>query len=161
MYAPKRFDLGWADLVVGLWACATPRRRGTLARRLESRWSPANDALVCLSVRTGFDLYLTALGLPRGSEVLISAVTIPDMVRIIESHGLVPVPVDVDLQRLAVRIDALERAATSATRVIVVAHLFGSRMPLGCEWRKLGKQEQQAHPAGWSELLTETHALYS
>jgi hypothetical protein len=37
-------------------------------------------ALVCLSVRSGLDLVLSCLALPRGSEVIMSAVTISHMV---------------------------------------------------------------------------------
>jgi dTDP-4-amino-4,6-dideoxygalactose transaminase len=33
---------------------------------------------------------------PNGTEVIMSAVNIPDMVRIVKEHGLVPVPFDVD-----------------------------------------------------------------
>ena len=131
MYAPKRIDIGWSDLLAGLLACAARRRTTEVAKRVASRWSPAGDAIACLSVRTGLELYLSAVDLPRGSEVLMSAITIPDMVRIVEHHGLVPVPVDVDLHTLGVSVEAVERAVTSATRAIVVAHLFGSRMPLG------------------------------
>ena len=63
---------------------------------------PAADGEdVFLSVRTALDLLLEAWALPRGSEVLMSAVTIPDMVAIVRHHGLVPVPVDLDMRRLA------------------------------------------------------------
>jgi perosamine synthetase len=130
MFAPKRLDIGWTDIAAGLLRGVTARHRVDLAARLESRWSPAGDAFACLSVRTGFDLYLSAVDLPRGSEVIVSAITIPHMVRIIEDHGLVPVPVDLDMKTLAVERAALGRALTPATRAILVAHLFGSRMPL-------------------------------
>ena len=70
---------------------------------------PADEAIVFLSVRTGWDLLLTALALPAGSEVVTSAVTIPDMVRIIEHHGLTPVPVDVDAVGLEIDLEQLER----------------------------------------------------
>ncbi|HKV07854.1 MAG TPA: DegT/DnrJ/EryC1/StrS family aminotransferase, partial [Thermoanaerobaculia bacterium] len=70
------------------------------------------------------------LDLPPGSEVLMSALTIRDMVRIVDGHGLVPVPVDLDPRTLAVSPEALARAVSPKTRAIVVAHLFGSRMPM-------------------------------
>lgn len=60
----------------------------------------------------------------------MSALTIRDMTRIVEEHGLVPVPVDLDARTLAVRPESLARAVTPKTRAIVVAHLFGSRMPM-------------------------------
>lgn len=53
------------------------------------------------------------------------------MARVVERQGLVPVPVDLDLETLQPRAGLLERALTSRTRVLVVAHLFGSRADLG------------------------------
>lgn len=85
---------------------------------------------MCLSVRSGFDLLLGALALPKYSEILVSAVTHPDMVRIIERHGLRPVPVDLDLMTLAPRGDLLMVGRSPRTRAILVAHLFGSRVNL-------------------------------
>jgi dTDP-4-amino-4,6-dideoxygalactose transaminase len=84
-----------------------------------------------LSVRSGLDLLLGALDLPRGSEVLISAITIRDMIRIIEHHGLVPVPVDLDPQRMSPSAEAWRQAVTPATKLILVAHLFGGRAEMG------------------------------
>ena len=74
-----------------------------------------------MSVRAGFELLLDALELPTGSEVAVSAVTHPDMCRIIQRHGLRAVPVDIDEDKLAPRLDLLEEAITSRTRAILVA----------------------------------------
>ena len=60
----------------------------------------------------------------------MSAMTIPDMARIVRHHGYVPIPVDLDIATAAPTIDALERATTTATRGLIVAHLFGGRIPL-------------------------------
>jgi dTDP-4-amino-4,6-dideoxygalactose transaminase len=49
---------------------------------------------------------------------------------IIARHELIAVPLDIDLQTLAVDAAALRRAITTNTKAILVAHLFGSRMPL-------------------------------
>ncbi len=110
--------------------CLTRWDRAGLADDLEDLWSAADDAFACLSVRSGFDLWLKALQLPVGSEVLVSAITIRDMVRIIESHGLVPVPVDLQPDDLSVDLESLERAISPRTRAILVAHLFGTRQRL-------------------------------
>ena len=133
MIPRKRIDIGWADLASGLLACVTPGAPGKMARavaRVESAWHTARGNLACLSVRSGFDALLGVLQLPAGSEVLVSAVTIRDMTRIIEAHGLGAVPVDVDTQTLAVTRAALENALTPRTRAVLVAHLYGSRMPM-------------------------------
>jgi perosamine synthetase len=92
--------------------------------------SVREDALVAFSVRSAFELLLGGLRLEPGSEVLMSAITHPDMARIVERHGLVPVPVDLDLETLQPREDLLERALTPRTRALVFAHLFGARADL-------------------------------
>jgi len=125
-----RLDIGWIDLAYGAASSLRPSSRPALERRVEALWSPAGDALACLSVRSGLDLLLTALDYPPGSEILVSAVTIRDMVRILEHHQLVPVPVDLDMQTLSVRVASLKCAITPKTKAILVAHLFGSRMSL-------------------------------
>jgi len=130
MLSRMRLDIGWSDLAYGLAQSFLPRNRERLQRSVEQHWSANEDAIACLSVRTGFDLLLKSLNLPRGSEVLVSALTIKDMVRIIEENGLVPVPVDVDLSRLEPTLEHLSTAVTPQTRLILVAHLFGTRLNL-------------------------------
>lgn len=130
MLPRKKLDIGWTDLLAGITSCFRSGDPHAVRRRIEREWSPRNDAVICLSVRSGFDLLLQALALPRGSEILLSAVTIRDMVRIVEEHGLVPVPVDLDMRTLSLDPDSLHRCVSERSRALVVAHLFGSRMPL-------------------------------
>ena len=101
MWVRKRLDIRWSELASALRDCLLSWERESRAEDLEDLWS-AGDALACLSVRSGFDLWLEALQLPPGSEVLVSAITIRDMVRIIEAHNLVPVPVDLNPEDLSV-----------------------------------------------------------
>src|SRR6185369_11602384 len=70
------------------------------------------------------------LAFPRGSEIIVSAITIPHVVDILLEHGLVLVPVDIDLSTLAIDADDVRTAITPRTKAILVAHIFGSRMPL-------------------------------
>ena len=63
--------------------------------------------------------------------MLVSAITIPDMIRIIEHHGLVAVPVDIDPERMAPSVEQWQQAITPATRLMLVAHLFGGRTEMG------------------------------
>jgi len=127
MWVRKRFDIGWSDIFYGLAAGLIPGQRERRNERVCSCWSDADDAIVCLSVRTGFDLLFQTLALPAGSEVLFSALTIPDMAKIARHHGLTPVPVDLDREDLKPNIERLRAAITSKTRMLVVAHLFGTR----------------------------------
>lgn len=129
MWARKRIDIGWLDLAFGLGCCFVPGFRTRLERATEATW-PDDNTIVCLSVRSGFDLLLQALQLPRGSQLLISAVTIPDMARIIESHHLVPVPVDLDPNHMSSNLDSLAALITPQTRAVLVAHLFGGIAPM-------------------------------
>ena len=111
-------------------ACVMPGDVARATAKVEAAWRTARANLACLSVRSGFDALLGALHLPAGSEVLVSAMTIRDMTRIIEAHGLVAVPVDFDMQTLTVSRASLERALSPRTCALLVAHLFGSRMPM-------------------------------
>lgn len=86
--------------------------------------------MVCLSVRSAFDLLLAALDLAPGDELVLTAVTHPEMARIGEAHGLRVVPVDIDPATLAPLPGALDDAISARTRMVVVAHLFGSRTDL-------------------------------
>ena len=120
MWPRLQLDIGWGDLALGLGA--------TFARRRAPRLPP--DAFACLSVRTGFDLLLRALALPPGSEVLMTGLTIPHMPALVEHHGLVPVPLDLDPGTLAPSVDEVAARCTARTRLLVVAHLFGGRVDL-------------------------------
>jgi len=123
-----RLDVSFADLLFALTACIGARR-GDREDRLLRAWGDSKG-VVCLSVRSAFDLLLDALALLPGDEIAFSAVTHPDMVRIAEAHGLRPLPVDLDPETLAPKLDAFERALTPRTRLLVVAHLFGGRAEL-------------------------------
>jgi len=130
MWVRKRLDIGFRDLAFGMLHSVVPASRAALQRRLEADWSRWGDCLACLSVRTGLDLLLAALELPPKSEILMSAMTIPDMARIVEHHGLLPVPVDLDPDTLGPNLASLRRAVTPASRAIVVAHLCGGRVSM-------------------------------
>jgi dTDP-4-amino-4,6-dideoxygalactose transaminase len=130
MWVRKRIDIGWLDLASAAANCFIPRLRFAARDAVEAAWSSDGRAFACLSVRTGFDLALAALKFPHGSEVLISALTIPDMVRIIEHHGLIPVPIDLHGEDMSPQVELLEQAVTPKTKAILVAHLLGGRFDL-------------------------------
>lgn len=126
-----RVDVSMGDLLFGMAACVGRWGRGRLTARTLGACGAEEDGMVCLSVRTGWDLWLRTSGLGEGDEVLVSAVTHPEMARIARLHGLRVVPVDLAPETLAPRAGALEAAFTSRTRAVLVAHLFGGRVDLG------------------------------
>jgi dTDP-4-amino-4,6-dideoxygalactose transaminase len=130
MWSRKRFDIGWLDMLDGGLGCLACWDRAGAQQAVERLWSSEGDALACLSVRTGWDLLLSAADFPPGSEVLMSAVTIPDMAQIIEHHGLTPVPLDLDPETMLPSPEQIEAAVTLRTKAVLVAHLFGTSSSL-------------------------------
>ena len=122
-------DISTPDLFFGLRACRRASR-GETEKQALAAWDGGQEGLACLSVRSGFDLLLQALQLEPGDEVAVSAITHPDMVRILDSHGLRALPVDLDPNTLTPRPELLERVIGPRARAILVAHLFGSRADL-------------------------------
>jgi perosamine synthetase len=119
---PRRaLDIRWSHLLYALARCASVRI---------SALAPPDDTLPVLSVRSGLDALLHSLALPAGSEVLMSAITVRDMASIIEAHGLKPIALEVEPRSLSVSPSEIEQRVTPRTRVLMVAHLFGSRMPM-------------------------------
>ena len=131
MYARKQLDFSFRDLLAAVCFTFQPGlKRESLNAQLQQMWSREDEAVVALSVRTAFDAFLSALALPKGSEVVMTGINIPDMVALVRHHGLVVVPVDLEIPTLQVRLDLLRRAITPRTRLIVAAHLYGARMDM-------------------------------
>lgn len=132
MYPRKRLEMSWSDLMSGMGACLNTPDAAALTRALSGVWQHASPHAwhPALSVRSGFDAALQALELPAGSEVIVSAITIPHMLQLLDHHKLVAVPLDLDPDTLSLDPDALKQAISPKTRAILIAHLFGSRMDL-------------------------------
>ena len=130
MWPCKEIDLAWEDWVFAVGACLLPPPVQDVSARVEGLWSAQADSLACLTVRSAFDLYLRAQRWEAGSEIVFSALTVPDMPRIARHHGLCPVPLDIDPATAAWDDSALERCIGSRTRALVLAHLFGGRIDL-------------------------------
>ena len=136
----KRLDISYSDYAFGLKSCVvgSEKLRSELERDLQILWTP-EETLTALSVRTAFDSYLSALRLPLGSHVLMTAVTIPDMVLIVEAHGLVPIAIDIDFDGLAPQLDCLIRAKCDRTKALVISHLFGTVIDMA-PWIRWGRE---------------------
>ena len=109
--------------------------------RVVEHWSSHHPILVCLTVRSAFDLVLRATSWKPNDELIFSALNIPQMYQIARQHGLQPVPVDIDIGTAYWDDSALEKALTNRTRALVLAHLFGAR-------RSIAKSVSIAHGYG-------------
>ena len=65
-----------------------------------------------------------------GSEIIMSGITIPDMLKIVKAHDLNVVPVDINMETLQVDEASVANAITDKTVMVVIAHLFGARMDM-------------------------------
>lgn len=125
-----KLDISWRDLFAGFGYCLAPGNLSKCYSNVERLWATKDAAITHLSVRSGFDLLLRALDFAPGSEIIISAVTIPHMVDIIQEHQLTAVPVDLDTKGMSINSSELESLITPRTKAVLVAHLFGGRLDL-------------------------------
>ena len=130
MWARTQLKIGWRDLASGALYCALPGNRAATSKELEGFWGDGVGTMTAFSVRSGFDLMLQALDLEPGDEIVFSALNVRGMIKIVRRLGLTPVPVDLDVAHMAPRLDLLEAAITERTKMIVVAHLFGTHVDL-------------------------------
>lgn len=128
MHPRKRLDISWSALGAALLRCVTPQGDDT-REALERWWSPG-QGFAALSVRTTFDLWLSTLDVKPGDQIVLSAVTIPHMVDLIRTHGLEPVPLELDPHTLDISPEGLERALGPRVRGVLLAHLLGARLDL-------------------------------
>ena len=85
------------------------------------------DLMVHSCVRTGFDLILQVKNFPPGTEVLMTAVNIPHMAQIVRYHGLIPIPIDIEPNRLAVSLKDVQQKVSPKTKLIVLSYIYGAR----------------------------------
>lgn len=101
---------------------------GNSVRHLESELSDYWSIKYCKllsSCRLGLFFSLRALNLKPGDEVLLTPVTIPDIVNAIHTLGLKPVFVDMSPNDHNILINDLELKVNSKSRVLLVTYLSG------------------------------------
>ena len=87
----------------------------------------------CIGVANGTDaleLALRAAGVGPGGEVIVPANTFIATAEAVSRIGAVPVPVDVDDDRLLIAPSVVEAAITDRTQAVAAVHLFGQLAPL-------------------------------
>ena len=139
VYPRKQLDFTYNDIFNALMISFNPRRiKENPVKKIEELW-PKEHVIVGLSVRTILDTLLTLKNFAHGSEVIMSAINIPDMVDIIESHGLKIISVDIDLKTMQCKEREVSNAITDKTVMVLIAHLFGSRMNMEPIYNALDK----------------------
>lgn len=83
------------------------------------------DAVSCSYARMALYFILKALKLPPGSEVIVTPITIHDIINVIFLSGYKPVFVDIDPQTYQMDPLDLQRKITENTGAVLVTHLFG------------------------------------
>lgn len=78
------------------------------------------------SGRSGLKCILGSLGLNKGDEVIVPAYTLKDLIPIIRSAGLVPVPADIDRHTFNIDPSSVFERVTKRTKVILATHIFGA-----------------------------------
>jgi dTDP-4-amino-4,6-dideoxygalactose transaminase len=104
------------------------RAEGTDVRRFEAAFAAelgAQSAIAFPHARVALLHLLRVLALPAGSEVLMTPVTIPEIVSVIILSGLRPVFVDLGTRTCNIDCDDLERKITERSRMILLTHLCG------------------------------------
>jgi len=88
-------------------------------------------------------LALSALELPKGSEVIISAVTFPTIFNIIIQCEHIPVVVDAKVGTYGFSIEDVEKAITKRTRAIIAIHPLGNPVDMPGLMKLAKKYEQK------------------
>lgn len=92
------------------------------------------DKVVCLNSATaGLELVLRILGVGKGDEVIVPAMTYTASCSVIEHVGATPVIIDIQEDSFQFDYDLLRKAITSKTKVIIPVDLAG----IPCNYDKL------------------------
>jgi len=121
-------------LLEDIWQSRMLSNFGKYARQFEEKAqryfsNPWTRALVNCDL--GLVLSLAALEIPEGAECLVPSFTFNSTANAVLWNRLRPVFVDVDPRTFNVDVADLERRLSSATRAIVVTHVFGSACDVG------------------------------
>lgn len=113
----------------------------------------ARHAVAAISATALLHLYLVALGIGAGDEVITPSLTWVSTPNLIELVGAKPVFVDVDRDHLMTSAELIERAITPRTRLIIPVHFAGAPLDLDpirelAQRRGIALLEDAAHALG-------------
>ncbi|MEC8133554.1 MAG: aminotransferase class I/II-fold pyridoxal phosphate-dependent enzyme, partial [Bacteroidota bacterium] len=93
-------------------------------KNLES-YLGVKHVIPCANGTDALQIAMMGLGLKPGDEVITADFTFAATVEVIALLGLTPVLVDVDPEYFNIDVEAIKKAITPKTKVIVPVHLFG------------------------------------
>lgn len=106
----------------------------SIRQQIQTLWriDPKRDNILpTFCVRATLDLYFQIQKFPSGSEVIMTAINLPDMVQMVREHGLIPVPLDVDPKTMApFHPDELRKLITPKTVCFLACYIYGVRYEL-------------------------------
>jgi dTDP-4-amino-4,6-dideoxygalactose transaminase len=125
---------GWASRrVLESGTVLLGEETAALERELVQELHPlatGEHAVAVSSGASGLQLALAALGVGPGDEVIVPDLTAVPTASAVCAVGATPVPVDVDAETATLDAACTAAACTTATRAIVVVHLYGRPAPV-------------------------------
>jgi len=104
------------------------KKEGSYTFRLEKLWSKfhkTKHSVTINSCTSGLHVSLLALGISKGDEVLVSALTPIMCGTVIHFTGATPVYVDVDSDTFLMSAKDLKKKITKKTKAIILVHMYG------------------------------------
>jgi len=101
---------------------------GPFVKELENKFSNKVGRKFGIAVSNGsvaLELAVTALGIGKGDEVLVTTFTIISCVAAILRAGAIPVLVDVNPHTWNMEVNQIEKKITKRTKAIMVVHIYG------------------------------------
>ncbi len=101
---------------------------GPICKKVEAQMEGffnVRHALLTNSWTNGAIATLLALGIGKGDEVIVPAMTFIASANVVEILGAIPVLVDVDPDTQLMRVSDIEPALSEKTRAIIPVHLYG------------------------------------
>jgi UDP-4-amino-4-deoxy-L-arabinose-oxoglutarate aminotransferase len=124
-----RHQLGTGDAAAVANVLASPvLTSGAVGKAVEAdlaRYFDVPHALLVNSWTNGAVACLLAMGIGRGDEVIVPAMTFIASANVAELIGAKPVFVDVDPETLMMTPEAVARAVTPRTKAVMPVHLYG------------------------------------
>lgn len=124
------------SIKTGNWQAGeeTKKFEEELAKAIDVNFAVMTSSGSCAAL-----LALAALELPKGSEVIIPAVTFPTVFNVIPQCGLIPVVVDCEVGTYNINLDKLEQAVGPKTKAIIAVHALGNPVDMPRLMRMVNK----------------------